>query len=167
MRNRKLIARALPPLAAALAAILLTRCGDSQIEANKQLVQQQQTQIEQMQQQIEALKAGQAAGYTPGVASNSTGCDKGVETTATQRGGERFAAGDFGKALGYYQDALTACPTDERAELNVARAYEALGDNASAVKHYRKVANANTVTVSNAQTQAQDALVRLQASRLP
>ncbi len=51
--------------------------------------------------------------------------------------------------------------------MNVARAYEALGDNASAVKHYRKVANANSVTVSDAQLQAQNALVRLQASRLP
>ncbi len=154
-------------LAASAAAILLTRCGDSQTEANKQLVEQQQTQIEQMQQQIEALKNGQSAGYTPGIASNSNGCDKGVETTATQRGGERFAAGDFGKALGYYQDALTACPTDERAEMNVARAYEALGDNNSAAKHYRKVANANSVSASDEQTQAQNALVRLQASRLP
>jgi tetratricopeptide (TPR) repeat protein len=152
---------------AALAMIAIAGCGDSQTEANKQLVEQQQTQIEQMQQQIESLKAGQGAGYTPGVASHTGGCDKGVESTATQRGGEKFAAGDFGKALGYYQDALTACPSDERAEINVARTYEALGDNASAVKHYRRVANASSTTVSDAQMQAQNALARLQASVLP
>jgi len=149
-----------------LFAISLMSCGDSQIEANNELVKQQQTQIEQMQQEIESLKVNQT-GYTPGVSSNAGGCDKGVETTATQRGGERFAASDFGKALGYYQDALTACPTDDRAEVNVARAYEALGDKASAVKHYRKAANSGGATVSDAQTKAQNALVRLQASRLP
>src|SRR5260221_14377833 len=136
MQIRKLNPGVISILLAGLGAIFLAGCGDSQTEANKQLVQQQQTQIEQMQQQIEALKAGQGAGYTPGVASNSSGCDKGVEATATQRGGERFAAGDFGKALGYYQDALTACPIDERAGVNGARAYEALGGNASAGKHY-------------------------------
>jgi FimV-like protein len=165
---RNFIVRVSPILAAGLAAIVLTECGDSsQLEANKQLVEQQQTQIEQMQQQIEALKTNQGAGYTPGMASNNGGCDKAVETTASQRGGERFAAGDFGKALGYYQDAVTACPTDDRAQLNVARAYEAMGDKASAIKIYRRVANENTPTVSAAQTQAQNALVRLQASRLP
>jgi len=161
------IGRASLLVAAGLVPVSLAGCGDSQIEANNELVKQQQTQIEQMQQEIEALKTNQGAGYTPGVPSNTNGCDKGVETTATQRGGERFAASDFGKALGYYQDALTACPTDDRAEVNIARAYEALGDKASAVKHYRKAANAGGVTVTDAQTQAQNALVRLQASRLP
>ena len=165
---RNLIARVLPILAAILAATLLPQCGDSsQLEANKQLVQQQQTEIEQMQQQIEALKTNQGAGYTPGVASNNGGCDKAVESTASQRGGERFAANDFGKALGYYQDAVTACPSDDRPQLNVARAYEAMGDKASAIKIYRRIANENSPTVSAAQTQAQNALIRLQVSRLP
>jgi tetratricopeptide (TPR) repeat protein len=166
MRNH--IARVLPILFASLAATLLPQCGDSsQLAANKQLVQQQQTEIEQMQQQIEALKTNQGAGYTPGVASSHGGCDKAVESTASQRGGERFAAGDFGKALGYYQDAVTACPSDDRAQLNVARSYEAMDDKASAIKIYRRIANENTPTVSAAQTQAQNALIRLQVSRLP
>ena len=162
----KLTGRVASLVIAGLVAASLMSCGDSQIEANNELVKQQQTQIEQMQQEIESLKVNQT-GYTPGVSSSAGGCDKAVETTATQRGGERFAASDFGKALGYYQDALTACPTDDRAEVNVARAYESLGDKASAVKHYRKAANSGGPTVSNAQTQAQNALVRLQASRLP
>lgn len=165
---RKFPARVPSLLAAALATFLLTGCGgDQQLESNKQLVLQQQTQIEQMQQQIEALKNNQATGYTPGVSSNNSGCDRGVETTATQRGGERFAAGDFSRALGYYQDAVTACPSDDHAQLNVARTYEALGETQAAIKIYRRVAGENTTTVTTSQTQAQNALVRLQASQLP
>src|SRR5262249_37183549 len=108
----------------------------------------------------------QAPGYTPGVASPGGGCDKAVEATATQRGGERFAAGDFNNALGYYQDALAACSTDDQAELNVARTYEALGNKSSAISHYRKIAMANGATVSHVQEQAKAALQRLQASTI-
>ena len=141
-------------------------CGSDQNAATEDLVKQQQTQIEQMQQQIDALKSTQPS-YTPGVASTSGGCDRGVEQTATKRGGERFAAGDFSKALLYYNDALTACPTDDRAEVNVARTYEALGNSAAAIKHYRKAAESNGPTVSDASEQARAALERMQASRLP
>ena len=63
-----------------------------------------------------------------------------METVASHRGGDKFAAGDFNKALGYYQDALLACPNDERAEVNVARSYEALGNKVAAINLYRKVA---------------------------
>ena len=98
--------------------------------------------------------------------------DKGREyvrrlLNATKRGGERFAANDFNKAILYYNDALTACPTDDRAEVNVARTYEALGNNAAAIKHYRKAAESNGPTVSDASDQAKAALNRLQASQLP
>ena len=64
-----------------------------------------------------------------------------METTASHRGGDKFAAGDFNKALGYYQDALLACPNDDRAEVNVARSYEALGNKVAAINLYRKVAD--------------------------
>ena len=113
-----------------------------QIDATNKLVQQQQEQLEHQQQELEALQANQNQNYTPGVASSPRGgCDKDVETTATHRGGDKFAAGDFNKALGYYQDALMACPNDERAEVNVARTYEALGNKVAAINLYRKVAD--------------------------
>jgi len=62
---------------------------------------------------------------------------------ATRKGGERFAASDFSAALGYYQDALTACPNNAQANVNLARVYEAVGDRAQAVAHYRTAANAS------------------------
>lgn len=131
-------------------------------------MQQQQEQIEKQQQEIEAIRANQNQNYTPGVASSSSGaCDKQVEQTATERGGNKFAESDFAKALGYYQDALTACPNDDRAEVNVARTYEALGNNAQAVKYYRRAAESSGPTVSDASEEAKNALVRLQASQLP
>jgi len=86
-------------------------------------------------------------------------------TECHKRGGERFAAGDFNKAILYYNDALSACPNDDRAEVNVARTYEALGNNAAAIKHYRKAAESNGPTVSDASDQAKAALVRLQTSQ--
>ena len=158
--------RILLALAVATFAIVGSGCGSDQNGATNELVKQQQTQIEQLQQQIDALKSNQTS-YTPGVASTSGGCDRGVEQTATRRGGERFAAGDFNKAILYYNDALTACPTDDRAEVNVARTYEALGNNVAAIKHYRKAADSNGPTVSDASDQAKAALVRLQTSQLP
>ncbi len=158
--------RVLLALAVASFAIVGSGCGSDQNGATEELVKQQQTQIEQMQQQIDALKTNQTP-YTPGVASTSGGCDRGVEQTATKRGGERFAANDFNKAILYYNDALTACPSDDRAEVNVARTYEALGNNAAAIKHYRKAAESNGPTVSDASEQAKAALNRLQASQLP
>ena len=156
-------------LALGVFALIGAGCMIEQIDATKQLVQQQQEQLERQQQEIEALKANQNQSYTPGVAASSAGggCDKGVETVASQRGGDRFAAGDFSKALGYYQDALSACPTDARAEVNVARTYEALGNKVAAINHYRKAADSSGPTVSDASEEARAALERMQASRLP
>ncbi len=149
-------------------ALVGAGCMGDQIAATQTLVQQQQDQLERQQQEIEAIKANQNQGYTPGVASSSPGgCDQAVETAASQRGGDRFSAGDFSKALGYYQDALAACPNDDRAEVNVARSYEALGNKAAAVKYYRKAADHSGPTVSDASEEARAALERLQASRLP
>jgi len=153
-------------LAVATFAVAGSGCGSDQIAATNELVKQQQIQIEQQQQEIEAIKNRQAS-YTPGVASTAGGCDQGVENTATKRGGERFARSDFNKALLYYNDALTACPNDDRAEVNVARTYEALGNPGAAIKYYRKAAESNGPTVSDASDQAKAALNRLQASQLP
>jgi hypothetical protein len=148
-------------------ALVGSGCSD-QNDATNKLVQQQQEQLEHQQQELEQLQANQNQNYTPGVASSSRGgCDKDVEMTATHRGGDKFAAGDFNKALGYYQDALLACPNDEKAEVNVARSYEALGNKVAAINIYRKVADSNSATVSDAQDEAKAALLRLQAARMP
>ncbi|HVA41251.1 MAG TPA: tetratricopeptide repeat protein, partial [Candidatus Binataceae bacterium] len=69
-------------------------------------------------------------------------CDKAVMQVATRHGGERLAASEFTKALGYYQDAVTACPTSAQAQLNVARAYEALGDRDQAMEYYKRAVQA-------------------------
>jgi tetratricopeptide (TPR) repeat protein len=134
-------------LTVATFAVAGSGCGSDQIAATNELVKQQQIQIEQQQQEIEAIKNRQAS-YTPGVASTAGGCDQGVENTATKRGGERFARSD-------------------RAEVNVARTYEALGNPGAAIKYYRKAAESNGPTVSDASDQAKAALNRLQASQLP
>jgi len=148
-------------------ALVGSGCSD-QNDATNKLVQQQQEQLEHQQQELEQLQANQNQNYTPGVASSGRrGCDKDVEMTATHRGGDKFAAGDFNKALGYYQDALLACPNDEQAQVNVARSYEALGNKVAAINLYRKVADSNSATVSDAQDEAKAALLRLQAARLP
>ncbi len=161
--KRILLAHALGVL-----ALIGAGCMNDQNDATKKLVQQQQEQLEHQQQEIENLKANQNLSYTPGTtASYPGGCDKAVEATANQRGGDRFAADDFSKALAYYQDAVSACPTDARAEVNVARTYEALGNNVAAINHYRKAADTPGPTVSDASEEARAALERMQASRLP
>ena len=158
----------MPALVLGAFALGAAGCMSDQIEATNKLVEEQQEQIEKQQQELEAIRASQNQTYAHGVATSATGgCDKGVETVATQRGGDKFAAGDFSKALGYYQDALSACPTDDRAEINVARTYEALGDKASAIKYYRRAADSSGATVSDAQEEAKAALERLQVSQLP
>jgi tetratricopeptide (TPR) repeat protein len=82
---------------------------------------------------------------------------------ATKRGGEHFAAGNFSLALGYYKDAVTACPTSAQAQLNVARAYEALGLRERAIEHYKLASESTAPADSQAATQARQALVRLGA----
>ncbi len=132
-------------------------CLSEQIEENNRLIQQQQAQLEDLRKEIEALKAQQ---YAPTPPPGAT-CDKSVMATATKRGGERFAAGDFARALGYYQDALTACPGDARAEVNLARTYEAQGNKTAAVEHYRRAAASTDSSEADAQQDARTALQRL------
>jgi tetratricopeptide (TPR) repeat protein len=157
--------------ALALGSLMLAAsgCMNDQIAATNKLVQQQQEQLEQQQQELEALKINQQnQQYTPGVATTSPGgCDRQVEEVASQRGGDKFASGDYAKALGYYRDAMMACPNDDRATVNVARTYEALGNNVQAIKYYRQAADSSGPTVSDASEEAKSALLRLQASRLP
>jgi len=64
-----------------------------------------------------------------------------VEATATRRGGDAYSSGDMSKALGYYQDALTACPSSSRADMNLARVYETLDNRDAAIRYYRAAAS--------------------------
>ena len=137
--------------------LVLAGCDSAALKAQQQQVQENQQQIEQQQQEIEALKANGQSSYTPGVAPSSGGCDRATADAATKRGGDKFASGDYQHALSYYKDALTACPGDARAEINVARTYEALGDRQSAIEHYRAAASSGGA----GSDEARNALTRL------
>src|SRR5215470_5226503 len=104
-------------MAFVVVALGLAACQSAALQANQAQVEQQQKQIEQMQQQIEEIKAQNGAHTS----APSGSCDHDVMAQATRQGGDKFAAGDFPAALGYYQDALAACPGNARAELNLGR----------------------------------------------
>lgn len=143
-------------------AVAAAGCTQSGIEANKRQLDQQKAQLEQLKEQIAALKAAQTPTY-PMTMPAPGSCDAAVMHEATKRGGERFAAGDFSRALGYYHDAVTACPGNAQAELNVARAYEALGLRERAIKYYKQASQSTAPDDSTAASQARQALVRLGA----
>jgi tetratricopeptide (TPR) repeat protein len=90
-------------------------------------------------------------------------CDKAGMQMAISQGGEQFAAKDFTRALGYYQEALTACPSSAQAHLNVARAYEALGDRDMAMDYYRRAIQFAPSDDAAVREQARQALARLSA----
>jgi len=142
-------------------ALTMVACQSAALQANQAQVEQQQKQIEQMQQQIEEIKA-QNGSRTSAPPSGS--CDHAVMAQATRQGGDKFAAGDFSGALGYYQDALAACPGNARAELNLGRAYEALNDKGQAMSHYQGAASSSDPAESAAETEAHNAIDRLGGS---
>src|SRR3954452_15277763 len=127
----------------ALPCVLITSLAsgcmhDNLIKANQQRLDSQQAELEQLRQEVAALQ-GQHSYTSSALPSGS--CDEGIMREATRKGGERFAAGDFSSALNYYDDAVSACPASAQANLNVARAYEALGDRTNALAHYRTAAS--------------------------
>lgn len=144
-------------LCAAL-AVATGACESAALKANQDQVAQNQQQIEQMQKEIAELKA-QDANRTPQPLPAS--CDRDVLARATRQGGDNYASGDFSKALGYYQDALTACPGNARAELNVGRAYEALNDRQQALNYYQQAASSGDPTEIAAEKEAHTAVDRL------
>jgi tetratricopeptide (TPR) repeat protein len=134
--------KVVPPLVYILCAFLLAGCfNDALFKANQQQLERQQAELNQLKQQVATLQTQRPANNYPSVPPGS--CDEDIMREATRKGGERFAASDFSGALGYYQDALTACPNSARANVNLARAYEAIGDRAEALAHYRIAAKAN------------------------
>ena len=145
-------------IASLIFASALSGCLQGAIAANQQQLEQQQVELDQLKQQVAALQAQQSQPYGA-TASAAGACDKAVMEVATRKGGERFAASDFTRALGYYQDAATACPTNAQAQLNVARTFEAIGDRTQALAHY-KLASAATGD-ADAARQAREAIVRL------
>ncbi len=169
--------------ALAVLAIIASGCDEAAIKANQQQVAMQQAQIDKMQKEIVALKAGQTptyavttpsaaipAGTVPSGAATAPGapgtCDQTVLRTATRRGGDSYSSGDLKRALGYYRDAVAACPGDASAQVNLARTYEALGNDPDAMTHYRKAAEATGSSPEDQKAiqSAKMALSRLTAS---
>src|SRR5438309_3001531 len=160
MASATLVTRNFLSIVLCAAFLIISGCGNEANEVNQKQVEQNQAQIEQMQQQIESMRA-QNASAAPAAAPGTPGsCDRGVMDTATRRGGDAFAGGNLPRALGYYQDALTACPGNPKAELNLARTYESMGNRSAAVAHYRTAAKA-TGADADASQQARVALSRL------
>jgi len=134
-------------------------CANEAIEANRRQVAENQALIEKQQRDIAMIQAEQSSAPPP-VPGTTGSCDKGVEAAATKRGGDAYSSGDLSKALGYYQDAMTACPSSSKAAVNLARAYETLDNRDAAVRYYRAAAAANDSDTHSAQA-AKAALSRL------
>jgi tetratricopeptide (TPR) repeat protein len=156
------IATIVSKVAVIITTVALAGCLQGAIDANQRQLAEQQTQLDQLKQQVAALQTSHSYSTAQPPAG---GCDKEVMAAATHKGGARMAAGDTVKALGFYQDAVTACPTSAAAQLNLANTYESIGDRIEAVQHYRKAAAA-TGTEADAATvsKARQALNRLGSS---
>ena len=153
--------RAAAILGGATSLVVLTGCQQSAIDANQRELKDQQMQLDQLKQQVEALR-NQRTTYSTAAPSQGA-CDEAVMSEATRKGGERMAAGDATAALGYYQDAVTACPTSAEAQLNLANTYESSGDRTAAVEHYRIAAGASGSSYADAGAiqKAKEALGRI------
>ena len=141
--------------------LMLASCEQSTIDANNQMVQQNQAQIEENQRIIAQLKSQQSYSTVP---PPPGACDAAVMADASRRGGARVAAGDLKKALGYYQDALAACPGNAKALLNVANTENALGNRDQAIVYYQQAASSTDPATADAARQARATLKRLNAS---
>ncbi|MGH7948251.1 MAG: hypothetical protein ACREQF_03390 [Candidatus Binataceae bacterium] len=148
------------PLLAIVIALCVAGCMSREIEESRRQIEAQQALIEKQGRDIQQLQTLQAATQRTPVAALGT-CDPSVRDLATRKGGERFAANDFQQALGFYEDALVACPNSARAELNVARTYQAIGNRSLAIDHYQHAARATDSSDPDASAQARAALVRL------
>ncbi|HLI80841.1 MAG TPA: tetratricopeptide repeat protein [Candidatus Binataceae bacterium] len=151
-------ARKIHSMVLLLPMITVLGCANAAIDANRRQVEQNQALIEQSQKQIAMLKAQQ--NNPPPTPAGTGACDKGVEATATHRGGDALASGDMTKALGYYQDALTACPNSSKADMNLARVYETLDNRDAAIRYYEAAASTKQ-SDGNSAKDAQAALTRL------
>jgi tetratricopeptide (TPR) repeat protein len=153
--------KVIPVIVYLVAASLLTGCfNDALLQANQQQLERQQNELDQLKQEVAAIQTQRPGYNSPSPPSGS--CDPNIMREATRKGGERFAISDFSGALSYYQDALTACPNNAQANVNLARAYEAVGDRAEAVAHYKTAASASGPDAdASAVRDARAALTRL------
>jgi hypothetical protein len=142
-----------------LALVVLPGCMQTQIEANQRQLDAQKAELDQLKQQVQVLQnqGGQGAYASSPIAPSA--CDTEVMKAATRKGGERMAAGDPVKALGYYQDAVTACGRSAEAQLNLAHAYEITGDRTAALIHYRLAAAATGPDADPAAVQKANAAI--------
>jgi hypothetical protein len=163
----------LPAIFAVLILVApLSGCSGGATAENQRQLEQQQGELDQLKKDVATLQAQQStssygtsgAGASAGGNPAAGGCDTAVMRVATRKGGERFAATDFTHALGYYQDALTACPASAQAQLNVARTFEAIGDRTQAMAHYKLASEAVGVGDTDAVRQAREAIARLNGS---
>jgi tetratricopeptide (TPR) repeat protein len=140
---------------------LLSGCLQDAINASNQQLAQQQAELDQLKRQVAALQTQQAQHWST-APTPPNGCDTAVMREATRKGGERLAAGDLNRALGYYEDAATACPSSAQAQLNLAHAYESIGDRASALSHYQLAAEATGPNAeAGAVQRAREAIARM------
>jgi tetratricopeptide (TPR) repeat protein len=120
----------------------------------------QQAQIDRQGHELEQLRSQQQPAATTLPPPGS--CDDAVMHKALAHGDDQYAAGKYGVALGYYQDAVTACPGNAQAELSLARAYEKQGDRQQAARHY-KLARDAAGSDSTAAEQARQGIARVGA----
>jgi tetratricopeptide (TPR) repeat protein len=161
--------RASLALAAMLSMLaLVAGCANDAIEANQRQVEANQALIEKTQRELAELQANQGSTPPPSASSDtaattSGGCDQKVEATATKRAGDAYAASNMTKALGYYQDALTACPTSAKAALNLAHINETMSNRDAAIRYYRQAATSSDAD-PHTLTDAKASLSRLGAN---
>jgi tetratricopeptide (TPR) repeat protein len=147
-------------LAAAMLSMVFAGCLQGAIDANQRQLKDQQAQLDQLMKEVKTLQNQQTSYAT--ALPPAGACDHRVMAVATQKGGDRMVVGDTTKALGYYHDAVTACPTSAQAQLNLANAYEAAGDRIEAMRHYRIAAVATGPEAdAEAVRKAREALARM------
>jgi tetratricopeptide (TPR) repeat protein len=134
-------------------------CAGAQLAEMQRQVDAQKTQIESQAREIEEMKAQQAA---PAASTSAPpgSCDDAVMHKALAHGDEQYDTGQYSNALGYYQDAATACPGNAQTELSLARTYERLGDRRQAAQHYQ-LAHDAAGTNSAIARQAQAGIARV------
>jgi tetratricopeptide (TPR) repeat protein len=146
-------------------ALIFGGCLREQIEANQRQLDQQKEDLARLQREVDEMRRNPPPLNYAATPVPPGGCDTDVAREATRRGGESFAAADFTRALGYYQDAVTACPKNPEGELNVARTYEALNDRSRAAAHYQRAIGVAGADQGEPARQARAALARLSASK--
>ncbi|HLH77003.1 MAG TPA: hypothetical protein VKV28_09390 [Candidatus Binataceae bacterium] len=109
--------------------------------STQELQRQIQLQGEEIKHQEAQIAALQAQSHPPPILPPPA-CDHEVLHLAQRHGDEQMAAGNFNGALGYFQDALTACPTSASALLKAAQAAGASGKRALAIEYYHRAAKA-------------------------